>query len=405
MKNPKENSGLVFFLGEAMVRDKDYYHYWSPSAAFLKKTFACENTVFLSPVSPVEKPRETSSSQIHSSEVIPLPFYSSNKQFLLNFLFNPFFGVRFCCATLKAAKEFRSRIFWVRGPSLGSLIFANLILISGNRVCLHLCADFRSSWRSQGLSFWGRSSRRLGALLVHFLIQRIVRSSATLIVFVTGTSLYGYVDNIKNGKAKYLVDVLGPEKLFNDRMDKDNRKRPFQVLFVGRIREDKGIFDLIGAAKILRSMVELRIVGEGEDSARLARAIQRAGMGTAVELLGQKSSAEIFSIMKDCDVLVVPSKNKYEGFPRVIYEAWMSGIPVITSNLPGIIGVVENNKNGQILDDISEHSLAKCLAFLIKNPDHFNALKSGAIEMGGRYGEKYWINNVQDALKSYEESR
>ena len=74
---------------------------------------------------------------------------------------------------------------------------------------------------------------------MHFLIQRIVRSSATLIVFVTGTSLYGYVDNIKHGKAKYLVDVLGPDKLFNDRMEEDNRKRPFQVLFVGRIRRTR----------------------------------------------------------------------------------------------------------------------------------------------------------------------
>lgn len=107
-----------------------------------------------------------------------------------------------------------------------------------------------------------------------------------------------------------------------------------RVLFVGRLTEEKGIADLLGAwSRHPRPTLHLDVVGEGPLSGQL-----RAAAG--VSFLGPLSSREVAEAMIGARALVVPSRW-YEGQPMVVLEAMAAGLPIVVPDLgalPEIVG-------------------------------------------------------------------
>ncbi|MFB6199900.1 MAG: glycosyltransferase family 4 protein [Candidatus Nanohaloarchaea archaeon] len=119
------------------------------------------------------------------------------------------------------------------------------------------------------------------------------------------------------------------------------------LLFVGRLEEGKGLFDLLDAFQRLDvdHRVELCIVGDGELSERLLEEIEDRNI-KYVELLGYRE--DIPQIMSASDILVLPSYR--EGTPRVITEALASGLPVVSTNIAGIPEQVNDGKTGYLIE-------------------------------------------------------
>lgn len=112
----------------------------------------------------------------------------------------------------------------------------------------------------------------------------------------------------------------------------------FVLLFVGQIKEAKGVFDIVAALARLRATAPsgrrplLYIIGTPdpagilEDIALRARA---AGIADDVSLLPQQD--DIHRWMQAADVLVSGSHQDTEGLSRVLFEAMASGaVPVAT---------------------------------------------------------------------------
>jgi glycosyltransferase involved in cell wall biosynthesis len=102
------------------------------------------------------------------------------------------------------------------------------------------------------------------------------------------------------------------------------------VLFVGTLIERKGPQHLLRAA-IHFPGVRFRLVGSGRDGYEsvLRRSIDERGLRNVI-LEGPKSQHEILEIMRESDVLLLPSR--LEGMPKVTLEAAATGLPCIVFN-------------------------------------------------------------------------
>ena len=98
------------------------------------------------------------------------------------------------------------------------------------------------------------------------------------------------------------------------------------VLFVGRLVVDKGVDILLKC-----SDPSFKLVFCGPGSQRMLERVQQAG----ADHLAPRPQSELLAAYHAADVLALPSWN--EGFPVVIQEALVSGLPVVTTDDPGYV--------------------------------------------------------------------
>ncbi len=152
-------------------------------------------------------------------------------------------------------------------------------------------------------------------------------------------------------------------------------ERPFTVGFIGRLVEEKGLSDLLGAMTGLTGDWRLRLVGGGPMRDTLQADAQRAGVADRLEFVGQIASTEMPAAYHAIDALVLPSRtrpNWKEQFGRVLVEAMASGVPVIGSDsgaIPGVIGHA-----GLIYPEGDTQALRSRLQQLINNATLYQSL-------------------------------
>ena len=119
------------------------------------------------------------------------------------------------------------------------------------------------------------------------------------------------------------------------------------LLFVGNELERKGFRTLLSAVKIL-NRPELRIMVVGRPPVRSV--MQMASQfGLASQVIACGLAEDVAAYHAACDLFVLPTQ--YEAFCLAILEALGSGMPVITSNVPGARDAIVPGVNGALIDD------------------------------------------------------
>jgi glycosyltransferase involved in cell wall biosynthesis len=118
----------------------------------------------------------------------------------------------------------------------------------------------------------------------------------------------------------------------------------FQIGYVGRLVEEKGVDLLLRAVASLEGKWILSILGDGPFRPRLKRLALELNIGDRVTFESQLPSTEMPSYYAQLAVLVLPSRTRphwKEQFGRVLIEAMACGIPVLGSDsgeIPNVIG-------------------------------------------------------------------
>ena len=126
---------------------------------------------------------------------------------------------------------------------------------------------------------------------------------------------------------------------------------PLRLLFVGRLREFKGlqfVVAALGARPADAPAVRLDVVGDGPYRPEVERQTARLGLDAAVTFHGWLAPERVPERYAAADALVLPSR--VEGSPNVVLEAMASGLPVITSNAPGCRDMIHHGENGLLVD-------------------------------------------------------
>jgi glycosyltransferase involved in cell wall biosynthesis len=141
------------------------------------------------------------------------------------------------------------------------------------------------------------------------------------------------------------------------------------ILFVGRITEPKGAYNLIAAfknqiAQRFRDAV-LVLVGVPEEPDRLRRALE--GCGENVLHFGNVATGELPAFYSHAYVFAGPSEN--EPFGATFVEALACGTPVVSVAKGGPLEIVEHERTGLLCPDNSPGSIAQALERLLADGD------------------------------------
>lgn len=174
-----------------------------------------------------------------------------------------------------------------------------------------------------------------------------------------------------------------------------------RFLFIGRLLRDKGLYELIDAAKQLKAdgySFELCIVGWIDDNpnAIASRELSKWQEEGIINYLGKLSDVR-FAIAES-DVYILPSYA--EGTPRTVLEAMSIGRAIITTDVPGCRETVVDNINGYLVKVKSTESIKVAMEKFLNNP-------SLVVEMGLQSRkiaeDKYSVVKVNKDMLHYME--
>jgi glycosyltransferase involved in cell wall biosynthesis len=163
------------------------------------------------------------------------------------------------------------------------------------------------------------------------------------------------------------------------------------ALYVGRLAEEKGIHTLLQAWKLLPAGIRLRIVGDGP----MRQDVEHAARSNPdIEWLPWQSRDEVYRLMADAAVLVVPS-IWYEGFGLVVVEAYATGLPVIASRIGVLTETVRDGVTGRLFQPGDARDLAKTVFEVLGSSAQLRDLR---VHARCEYEARYTSERNYDAL-------
>lgn len=131
------------------------------------------------------------------------------------------------------------------------------------------------------------------------------------------------------------------------------------LLYVGNLLQIKGVdylIDVFNKVRKQRQKMRLYIVGDGERRSPLEEAVKNKGLSNNVVFIGRRPHHEIPFWLSASDCLVMPSLS--EGFPTLLTEAMMVGIPIVATNVGGIPEILIDSVTGILVPPGDVKSLA-----------------------------------------------
>ena len=204
-----------------------------------------------------------------------------------------------------------------------------------------------------------------------------------------------------NGK-KVIVTGNGVDENFYYPLKKKVSSNRKNILFVGRIAPEKGLFDLVECARHLcnkRSDVFFNIVGKGRDLGKVQRKVRKFGLQNRFIFFGQIEKNNLVKLYQNSTIFVLPSYR--EGIPTVLLEAMSCGLPVVATDVRGNHDLVTNGKNGILVQARNPKKLADAILKILENRKLSEKLGNAARKT---IVEKYtWDNVSSKFLKCYEQ--
>ena len=138
------------------------------------------------------------------------------------------------------------------------------------------------------------------------------------------------------------------------------------ILSIAALHPRKGLKYLLKAfAEVVHNFKDLKlvIVGEGPEQKELEKLSKNLGIDNKVVLLGYQQI--ISQLLKSSDLFVLPSIK--EAFGLVLLEAMAVGVPIVATEVGGIPEIIQNHKNGELVEAANSKDLAEKIQELLKN--------------------------------------
>jgi len=190
--------------------------------------------------------------------------------------------------------------------------------------------------------------------------------------------------------------------MFNNKFRSYKEKDIYYLLSVGTLCEKKGQYLVIEALHILINKFNLtniiyKIVGIGPHSKLIHNKIVEYNLAPFVIMHGHVSHDEgLIHHYNMSDIFIhackTDSNNAKEGIPGVVVEAMANGLPVITTYHAGIPSIINDNRNGLLIDENNVLQIVDSILQLIGSASLRRNL--------GCTAQKYALNNLDLNVKT-----
>lgn len=235
------------------------------------------------------------------------------------------------------------------------------------------------------------------------LIRRMLLRYAALHVAVTRSCAQSR--KIPKGRPLQIIyNPVGPELIQAQdkaRHKSDRQGGPhYDILFVGRLIREKGIFLLVDALRILESRghrLTVCYAGEGPGAVELRRRLAEL-RSTKVDLSGSLSWPDLAQVYQRSRCLVLPSVEHPEGMGMVVVEAFAFGLPVIASDQPALLETMGDA--GLAFRRGDSTGLANTLQALVVDPTLYASLSRKARLRAQVFSYPEYASRVRETIDS-----
>jgi phosphatidylinositol alpha-mannosyltransferase len=174
------------------------------------------------------------------------------------------------------------------------------------------------------------------------------------------------------------------------------------ILFVGRLEKRKGLGDLLRAFRFVQSRLpksRLIVVGDGPLRGRVESFISRHRVPNVV-LAGFVPDSVKPRYYRSADIFCAPATGA-ESFGIVLLEAMASGLPLVATEIPGYLSVVEPGRDSITVQPNSWRELGASLVVLARDAELRSRLGAYGREKAWRYS---WESVGSQVVEVYREA-
>lgn len=174
-----------------------------------------------------------------------------------------------------------------------------------------------------------------------------------------------------------------------------NHPKTFDVLFVGRLASNKGIFTLLEA---LTPDITLGVRGDGPLKDQMMQVARQQNLN--ITLIPHVD--DLATVYHQARLLVCASTA--EGGPRVTIEAMACGIPVISTPVGVMPDVIQQGENG-FLFEWDAADLAQKIRFVLDHPEHATKIGEAGRQSIQHFAAVPMIDAYASAYKTIVKNR
>lgn len=245
---------------------------------------------------------------------------------------------------------------------------------------------------------WGRGTDVYLADWFTKLISKIIIKNADSVIALTN-------DMKQKIQAVYSRDIFvipnGIDLEKYSRIPKNSKKvNGITILFVGRLHPVKGVQYLIEAMAIIHQEmpgVKLIIVGEGIEREKLEGLTKQLDLKGCIQFVGRVPQEKIPLFMQQADIFVLPSLA--EGFPNVLLEAMACGLPIVATRVGGIPEIIEDGRNGFLVNPKKPDEIADKLLFISRNKSITWKISKNNKEKVKKYNWNNIVSNLEEIYR------
>jgi glycosyltransferase involved in cell wall biosynthesis len=327
--------------------------------------------------------------EVYSKNITPFNFIPTmcykNKFYELFFFAGAVLRLFFILLTNRKIK-----IVHIHGSKEGSVIRKVVMCFIARKIFLkkivyHVHAGAYMDCYTQGKSFY--------KAMVRFLIH-----NSEAVVILSGIWIDTFNDNFKIKRSLVIRNPV--EKRIESVIPRTNN-RFTNFLFLGRIADHKGIFDLLQA--IIEDQPNLRgkcklYVGGNHDVEKLQQIIADNKIADLVEYVGWIQENDKDEHYRACDYFILPTYH--EAMPMTILESFSYGKPVISTPVGSIPEILQHNHNGFLFTPGDIAALKKLINEVIDNPSLSAEFSTNALNKAAGFYPEAITNELK---KLYEE--
>lgn len=306
-----------------------------------------------------------------------------------------------------SATEFRKMAYLLQGKRIRELVES----IKPDVISVHYASSYGTAAALSGigkytLSVWGSDVYEFPQKgLLHQLMLRYSMSRASRL-FSTSRAMADECG--KYTKKPFEITPFGVDmELFSPgKRQRSEADGDFIVGTVKTLSPKYGIDYLLKAAAIVINEhpeipLRLRIAGKGEAEGELKQLAKQLGLEGIVTWLGFIPQEQAAVEWVNMDLAVTSSSSSSESFGVSAVEAQSCGVPIIVSDVPGLMEATSPGHSSVVVPRMNERALADAIVALYADPERRRRMG----EEGRRYVlENYELNNcflhIEQLLRS-----
>lgn len=168
-----------------------------------------------------------------------------------------------------------------------------------------------------------------------------------------------------------------------------------KFIFISHVHPKKGVRLILEAAKKIDSDIVIDVYGSlmggiNEDEFYKSR----------VNYKGIIADGGVISTLRGYDALLFPTYYETEGYPGIIIEAYMAGLPVITTNWPSITEIVDAD-SGILIKPKDVDSLVDAMKQMMRaTPEEMAHWKENALQKADEFSAEQWSNRFAEYIQA-----